>query len=302
MSQYEIEMMDLITERTGGKVKFTTYWANALIPDREAWTGMLAGVCDMLHWVASEDYQPLNQGIMSMPFIGWPSMEVGSEINMKLLEKYPEMLEEFKGAEIITIKMMPPNQLHMVKKAVKYPGHLKGMKIITMGALAEFVDSVGAAPLDIIPADYYTSLNAGLADGIFNHFPVVSVFGCLPLFNYHTIFGDGGVSMLPFGVVMNPDSWSKLTPDVQKIIKDTAYEIWYVKGFEIEYSEINKYTSQATEEGHQMTFLTLDEIKQWQDAAQPLQDEWIFELEAEGYPARDIFNDSRQMIAEYLAQ
>jgi TRAP-type C4-dicarboxylate transport system substrate-binding protein len=299
MSQYEVEMFNLIEERSGGKVKFTTYWASSLIPDEESWTAFLSGACDVLHWVASEDYQPLNWGIMNMPFIGWPSMEGGSEINLKLLDKYPQMMAEFKGAEIITTKMMPPVQIHTVNKAVITPADLKGMKIICTGLLAKVVNSVGGVPVEVQPGDMYTSLEAGLVEGNINHWPVVSVFGTLPLYNYHTNFGDGGIQMLPFGVVANANFWSKLTPDIQKIMKDTAHEIWYVKGFEIEYAEITKYTNQAKEWGHEIINLTPDQIKVWQDAAKPLQDGWIAELEAKGYPARDIFNDSKQMIAQY---
>jgi len=299
MSQYEVETMDLITERTGGKLTFTTYWTSSLVPDNESWPAMLSGVCDVLHWVSSEDYQRLNWAIMNMPFIGWPSMEAGAEIYGKLIDKYPELQAEFKGAELLTQKMMPPVQIHTVTKAIKYPDDMKGVKLMCTGAMATFVDSVGGAPVAVQVGDMYTSLDSGLIDGVINHFPVVSVFGTLPLYNYHTIFGDGGNQMLPFGMVMNPDTWSKLTPDTQKIVKDTAHEIWYVKGLEIEYGEIKKYMDEAVADGHEMIYLTPDEIKQWQDAAQPLQDKWIDELEAEGHPARAIFNDARQMIAEY---
>ena len=88
----------------------------------------------------------------------------------------------------------------------------------------------------------------------------------------------------------------------QKILKDSCHEYFVVKGLPIEYDEINKYTNQAIEEGHQITYLSLDEIKVWQEAAAPLQDEWLADLEAEGWPAREMFDEAQRLIAEYHAQ
>ena len=230
MSQYEQKMFDTIAQRCGGKVKFTTYWSSTLIPDTESWNGLLRGTCDILHWTASDKYQKLNWGIVTMPFIGWPSMEAGGKIYNDLLNKYPALKDEFKGAEVVTAKMMPPVQIHTTKKAVKTMADFKGMKIIADGPMAEFMKTLGASPSQIFPGDWYTSLNSGLVEGCVNHFPVIAVFGTLPLFKAHTIFGDGGMQMMGFGVVMNPDAWKKLTPDLQKIFKDTAQEIWFDEG------------------------------------------------------------------------
>ncbi|OGO22616.1 MAG: hypothetical protein A2144_14005 [Chloroflexi bacterium RBG_16_50_9] len=263
---------------------------------------MLAGVADVLHWVASEDYQRLNWGIMNMPFIGWTSMEMGSEINMKLIEKFPAMKDEFRGAEILTIKMMPPVQIHTIKKSITTPADLKGAKIICTGAMAKFVNSVGGAPADIMVGDMYTALNSGLAEGVVNHWPVVSVFGTLPLYKFHTNFGNGGIQMLPFGIVVNPNSWKKLPADIQKIMKDTAHEVWYVQGLQIEYGEIAKYTQQAKEMGHTITSLTPAEIKVWQDAAVPLHEGWLKDFEGAGKPAKTVYAEAKKLIAEYATK
>jgi TRAP-type C4-dicarboxylate transport system substrate-binding protein len=299
MCQDEQKCFDLITERSGGRVTFTCYWSSTLIPDDESWNGMLSGVCDLLHWVASEDYQRLNWGIMNMPFIGWPSMEVGAEINLKLIDKFPEMKEEFKGVGILGIRMMPPVQIHTIKKPVKVPEDLKGMKIICTGAMAKFVNLVGGVPCDIQPGDMYTALNSGLAEGNINHWPVVSVFGTLPLYNYHTNFGDGGIQMLPMGIVANPQSWAKIPADIQKIMIDTYQEICVTGGYAMDRGEIEKYTKEAEDAGHMITYLTPEEIKVWQDACTPLHNEWLNEFESEGKPAKAVYAEAKRLIAEY---
>jgi TRAP-type transport system periplasmic protein len=298
MSADEQKFFDLVTQKSGGRIKFTTYWASTLMPDKESWNGMLAGTADFLHWVASEDYQKLNWGIMNMPFIGWPSMEIGGEINMKLVEKFPAMKNEFKGAAVLGIRMMPAVQIHTVKKQVKTPDDLKGMKIICTGAMAKFVNSIGGVPTDVQVGDMYTALNSGLTDGNINHWPVVAVFGTLPLYKYHTNFGDGGIQMLPMGIVGNPKSWAKIPADIQKIMIDTYNEVCVVGGYKMDYGEIAKYTKQAQDTGHTIVNLTPAEIKVWQDACAPLQQQWLKDFSAFG-PANDIFNEAKNMIAQY---
>jgi TRAP-type C4-dicarboxylate transport system substrate-binding protein len=268
------------------------------MPEAESWTGLKTGVCDILHWAPSEDYQRLNWGLVNIPFMGFPSMEAGGEILVKLIDTFPEMKAEFEGAEIIGLRTMPPTQLHMVRKAVKYPGHLKGVKILATAAVAEFVESIGGVPVYTGIGEMYTSLDSGLVEAVHNHWPVVAVFGCLPLFQYHTNFGDGGISLLSMGAVANPDSWRKLPPDIQKMIKDAYYEYCLIGGYAMDYNEIAKYTAQAIEEGHQITNLGPEEIKVWQDEAMPLHDVWIAEMEDYG-PAREIYDEAKRLIAEY---
>jgi TRAP-type C4-dicarboxylate transport system substrate-binding protein len=100
------------------------------------------------------------------------------------------------------------------------------------------------------------------------------------------------------GAVANPNSWKKIPPDIQKMIKDAYYELCLIGGYKMDYNEIAKYTAQATEWGHTITTLTPEEIKVWQDAAVPLHDAWLADLEAHG-PAKEIYNEAKRLIAEY---
>jgi TRAP-type C4-dicarboxylate transport system substrate-binding protein len=142
-------------------------------------------------------------------------------------------------------------------------------------------------------------LNSGLAEGNINHWPVVSVFGTLPLYNYHTNFGAGGIQMLPMGIVANPQSWAKIPPDIQKIMIDTYYEVCLTGGYVMDNNEIAKYTKQALDWGHSIVNLTPDQIKVWQDACAPLQQEWLKEFEGAGKPAVEVFNEAKKLLAGY---
>jgi TRAP-type C4-dicarboxylate transport system substrate-binding protein len=300
MSMGEQKMFDQITEITGGKVVFTTYWASALVPDRESWPAFIDGhICDMIHWVPQEHYQRLEWGLYNMPFVGFPSMEATGEIADQLGEEFTEISAAYQGATILPIRAMPPVQLHTVTKQVVLPEDVAGMKLICTGAMARLIDSMGGAAQDVNVGEMYTSLESGLAEGAVNHWPVVSVFGTLPLYNYHTNFGPGGNQMITMSIAIHPETWAKLPADIQQLIYDKHVEIFVEEGYLLDYNEIAKYTADAEEWGHGIVDLTPEQIAVWQEAAAPMQEQWMDDLEAEGHPVRKVYERAKELIAEY---
>jgi TRAP-type C4-dicarboxylate transport system substrate-binding protein len=245
---------------------------------------------------------PLNYGIMALPFVGYSSMEVANKIYWELYNKFPAMREEWAGLRLLNCSAMPPVQIHMTKKVVKLPADLKGVKVASMGDISRIVNLVGGAPVEIANiGDLYMSLERGLVEGVINHFPVVQAFGCTPLVPYHTILGEGGISMSPHCFIMNPDSWNKLPSDIQKIFdeEDAWYQTEIVKS---DIGEIERAMNEGKKLNHTFTYLTPEEIKVWSDLGVSLHNEWIEKMEAKGKPARAIYEEAKRLIAQYTSK
>jgi len=293
-----------VEEASGGRLKITIYFGGSLLKSQEALRGVQTGVCDgALYVLSRDDGFPLND-VVDLPFLGWPSQKAMTDIYVKLLDKYPELLEEYGGLEITGPVMMPPQHLHLVNKAVEKPEDLKGEKIIASGIWAETIAACGGTPVDVQFADWYTALERGLADGMLNHIAVLGITGVLELQPYHTIFGDGGITMTPMMLLLNPDFLSSLPPDLEKLMResDSMYQdaFWPLDA----QSQANGWNN-AKEWGHTFVNLTPDEIKVWYDLVkQPIHDKWIAEMEAmgKGDLAKAIYEDTLQMIAESSSQ
>ncbi|HJX12972.1 MAG TPA: TRAP transporter substrate-binding protein DctP [Dehalococcoidales bacterium] len=296
LSKYHKQWGDMLEERSGGRVKVTEYWSESLLKTSEVYRGTQTGITDIGYYVVGTDpgLTELNR-FQRLPFLGLPSMEIGTEIYKQIWDKFPEVRAEFKEMKAFGQRMMPPYQLHTVKGVVRVPSDLKGKKIIARAEWATVMQNVGAAPLDQGPGDWYMTLERGLGEGHFVHFPAIMALKTLELLPYHTIFGDGGCGMAMDMWLMNEDTWNSLPPDVQQIINDL--EPWLKKTeIEQEYSYINMILDTARKMNHTFTNLTPEEIALWKDAAKVTHQDWINKNASRG--AQQIYDEVMRLEKE----
>ena len=290
---------DMVAEKTNNQVKINIYWGESLLKAAEFYRGVQTGQTDITYYVVGLDWglMPLNM-FSKLAFMGYPSMEVGTEIYQKIWEKFPEIRNEFQNVKVYGAEMSPPNHLHFTKTAVKVPEDIKGMKIIALGGtMAEEMAKMGAAPMDIKVGDLYMSLERGLAEGVSIHWPVIHGFGILKLVPYHTEF-PGGTNMSVDMLLFNKKSWDKLPADVQKVFLEL--EPWYTEQvIKMNTGYINMVKGMAKEMGHQIYQPTAEEMKLWRQAVQPVHEKWIADTEAKGLPARAVYEEAKRLIKEY---
>ena len=292
---------EMIEQKSGGKVKFVYYWSNTLLPAAETVKGVRVGTADVaLIWAGTQDYMPLSYNIMYQPFMGYPSMQAGAKIYEQLYNKFPALKEEFAGLKRLSSRLYPPVQIHTAKKAVKAPSDLKGMKIAAVGGgrIGMLMKAMGAAPVDIPVGEINLSLSTGVVEGWVEHFPAVMVFGAIPKLSYHTILGEGGISMGLQSLVMNPKTFDRLPSDVQKIVEEAA-AWWGEESMNVDNSEIERAVNAGKELKHTFTYLTPQEVQVWADNATELHQKWIAEMESKGKPAKAIYDEAKRLIKEY---
>ena len=286
-----------VNELAAGKVKITVHGGGTLLKGNEAYRGVQKGMVDAAHYVLdNRDGFYLNT-VMTLPFMGWPGQVETGQIYQQLMNKFPEIRKEWKGVMPYAYSMMPPTQIHNVKKVIKTPADMKGMKFHgAEAAVIRMIAEAGATAVQLDIADMYMSLDRGLIDGVINHFPVLFVFGVLKILDYHTILGDGGINMTPMGIVWNQDSWNKLPPDVQKIIMDA--QKYYQEPFYAGDLGFQKMTmGNAKKMGHSFTYLSSSEVKVWYDLVKkPIHDKWIAEAEAKGLPGKAVYNETLKIL------
>ena len=92
--------------------------------------------------------------------------------------------------------------------------------------------------------------------------------------------------------------WNSFPADIQDIFIDLAPFI-EEESIKWDIGIIETAKQFATELGHPIYSLTDAEHQQWRDAVQYYHDEWIAETEAEGLPAREVYEGAKKLIAEY---
>ncbi len=295
---------DRIEQNSGGRVKFIYYWAGTLVPIPEQVKGVKMGTADaaQLGPLSIASYMPLSYSVPYLPFMGLPSMTAGTKIWWELYDKFPAIKNEWADVKLLASRMMPPDQIHTTKKAVKMPADVKGMKLAISSALISKVITLeGGAATPIPPTDIAMSLSTNVVEGWINHFPVAMIFGTLPSFKHHLVVGANDYAGIDAGMdqlIINKDKWNKLPADVQKVFEEAS--AWYQEeAIRMDMSEIQKAVNVCKEAKHTITYLTPEELRMWHDAAVPVHQQWIADNEAKGKPAKAIYDEYKKLLQKY---
>ena len=141
-------------------------------------------------------------------------------ITRQLYQEFPELRAELENQGCCLRPENPPTWImHTSKKAVRVPADVKGMKASAGSYAAQFWLACGAAPVNMGPGDWYTSMEKGLIEGLSLHWAAMKVFGLIPLVKYDTSWGQGGISTATFGQMVSKHS-GPLSPNLQKFIMD----------------------------------------------------------------------------------
>ena len=290
-----------VEEKCEGKPILTVYHGAALLTGEDAFRGTQTGVCDVAYYVLDRQQGFLLNMVISLPFMGYPDQRTTGLIYGELLDEFPEMVEEWEGRDVkpVSWMVMPGTHLHNTVKEIKTPADLSGMSIHCAEAVnVEVVEALGGTAAELDIADMYMSLETGLLDGIFNHFPVLQIFGVIELPNYHTIFGEGINKNVMF-IIMNNNVFNDLPSDTQKIIEDSA-PVWHDMFLEADLG-FQGFTKGICEEaGHNFVYLTDGEIAAWSDMVKAtVHQDWIDECEAAGLPGQKVYDRALELIEKY---
>lgn len=294
-SQVIQEWAKIVEERSGGKVKFTFYFSSSLCKLEDTFRATQTGLADVGFWVigAVAGLTPLNEYI-SRPFLGFKDSPMVLQV-FREMQNTPELVAEFKGMKYMYGFPMPPYHIHTTKKEVRVPEDLRGMKILADANATDFPNALGAVSVVKGPADWYTSLQKGLVEGMINHWNVVRMFKLEELMKFHTQMGPAGINSLFLGWWMNEDTWKKLPPEAQKAIMDIQEE-FEQKSLNISLEQEITSMAAAREAGHPIIELTPQELKPWIAVAEKVNQKWVDDLEAKGKPAKAIYKKAQKVI------
>lgn len=219
-AEYLQRWTDELRETSGGRLNITIFPANTMGPVQNYYDYARTGVADITWYLtgATPGRFPLTE------LIQLPYMVGSSEIGTKTLND-PEVLKllepEYQGVKIFYLLTTQPGVLLTASKPVRKVDDMKGMRIrFASATIKSFISALGATPVGVPPSGIADALQKGTIDGCFTDYG-----------GAHTAFRLGGLVkystdiyayVSSFGVVMNPASYAKLPPELQKLIDDTT--------------------------------------------------------------------------------
>jgi TRAP-type transport system periplasmic protein len=219
-SVYLQNWVDELKKTSSGKLNITIFPANTMGPVQNYYDYARTGVADITWYLAgaTPGRFPLTE-IVQLPY-----MVGSSEIGTQTLND-PEMMKllepEYQGVKVLYLLTTQPGVLFNAKTPVRKVADMKGMRIrFASVTIKSFIAALGATPVGIPPSGIADALQKGTVDGVFTDYG-----------GAHTAFRLGGLVkysteiyayVSSFGVVMNPASYGKLPPELQKLIIDTT--------------------------------------------------------------------------------
>jgi TRAP-type C4-dicarboxylate transport system substrate-binding protein len=296
-----LEWMDVVKERTEGRVQIEGYFSESLLKSADTYRGVEEGLADIALYVIGANYVLQLNRVIDLPGTGIPGERAYMEIYQKLRDKYPELEEEYGNVFPLRMIGLPAEHIHTTAKfhLVRTPEDMAGIKTYANALWTEQLDTVGAAVMEVFPMDWYTSLDTNLIQGMVIHWNAVYDSGLTELFQYHAVVGASGTGAQVIGWIMNRDSFNQLPSDIQQIILDTALE-FNEPSLQDSINTGIEGRAYAESLGHEVVDLTPAEIQLWLDLAKPIHEKWIADTEAAGFDnAREIYDYMMGLVAEY---
>ena len=214
-------------------------------------------------------------------------LDVANEMN----EKLPALQKEWDRNNMVFLGATGVDTYHLFSRnPIATYADLKGRKISAPGSIGLWLKGSGAVPVDGSLASYYTDIQSGVSEGTISIATGILPSKIYEVAPYITTVNIGALYI--GGMAMNKDSYAKLPPEVQKIVKEVGKEYSKALGDTL----MQRYESALktmVEVGARqappvrVTSMSAGERDKWVKSMPNLAADWVKANASKG-PARDI--------------
>ncbi|OPY00520.1 MAG: C4-dicarboxylate-binding periplasmic protein precursor [Syntrophorhabdus sp. PtaB.Bin047] len=274
-----------VEKRTGGRVKVQTFPGGTLLPAKNIFDGVVAGMADIGNFAMS--YQPgrfpLSEAI-DLP-VGFRNARAASMALFDLIEKYQP--KEFAKVKLITVFTCPPADI-MTRIPVRSLKEIKGMELRTSGTGTDVLRRIGAIPIGMPQSEAPEAIQKGIVKGNVSSMEILKDFNFAAYLPYAA---EANLFVVSFAVVMNKDRWDSLPADVKKVIDGLSREQAEWTGAYVDDHVREALEWSKKKYGHQVIRLSDADQSEISRLTRPMIDDYVRKVTAQGLPGREIMKD-----------
>jgi TRAP-type C4-dicarboxylate transport system substrate-binding protein len=203
---------------------------------------------------------------------------------------------EFKGVELLGVWAASPSHVATRSRPVKTVDDFKGIKLRTAGDLAtRQLTYLGGVPILKSSAEAFEMLSTGAIDGSLMIPETVVSTNALGLLKHFTIV-PGGFAATAQAMVINPETWAKISPRDQQAIRAISGEK-LAQRFGDAYQKQNEQAFDAMRKAnYTVSELSGPALVQLKEKLKPSETDWIAAAKSKGVA------DPAAALAEYRAE
>ena len=279
-----------MNSRTDGKVKIALFEATLGAPT-DQWDMLKNNAIQIAY--LGEAYNTGRMPISSMLNLPFEVPDMASTV--RVCEEWAkagylkEVTDNFKLLGITPVDLM---QFFFRNKKVMTQADLKGLKIRTVSALhGRIVTTLGAAGVSMPGGEMYMGLQTGIIDGIITG---IGGFNDRKLYETCKYGMEYQIAAGIFVLAMNKETWEGLPSELQNLMIEVGRE---VSAADVK-RKVDMEKGQwdiARKAGVTIYTISPEEKARWKKAVSDVDDKYIAEIIARGYPAREAVNFMRKV-------
>lgn len=290
-----------IEDESGGRIRIEIYSSMALGgKPSELYDQAREGVVDMVYTLVG--YTPgrfPRVEVLELPFM-MTDAEATSRAYWDLHES--DMKEtDFRDVHILATWVHGPGLLHVKGEGIRRLEDMQGKKLRgPTRIINDMLDQLGATPVGMPVPAVPEALAKGVIDGAVVPWEVTTALKIAELTETHTDFaGDHALYTAAFVLAMNKARYESLPQDLKAIIDANSGS-----GVSAMFGRIQQAADaegRAVAEARGNLLVTLDEAEtaRWKEAARPVIDNWLADMEGKGIDGRALYDKARALIEKY---
>lgn len=247
-----------IGEKSGGEMELEVFPAGQLGPPPRQFDIVTSGGADIaifLHSLTPGRF-PMTE-LAGLPLTSPSEGNTSAVTSRRLTELAPEYLaDEHAGTRILWLAVTPPLKINLAKADPSDLSNIEGLRIrYASSTWQKIVESLGAAPVPVPPAESGDAMAKGVVDGATFPFEATKAFDLAPVTSYSL---EPGLASATFAVVMSNAAYERLSPELQAIIDETTgpdRAAWFGSLWDKDEAEGRQYMVDAG-----VNIVTLDQV------------------------------------------
>lgn len=291
--------MDMVSERTKGRVTFQAFWGASLASGPAHIDLLEKGMVEVI--LGCRIYTPGKFPLGAFEYIfpfGPTDSYMVSQAKRQLYEEIPGFRQELAKANALLISNFATLPYDICSKTpVSKIEEFKGKKIGLIGRyFGRWVKPTGAVPVVAPMHERYTLLQTGVTDMDFHpvtHMNAFKVQEVAP--NYIAVNSMIGC---PWDLMISQKTFTGLPQDVQKILIDTGKEAEVVLAKDLLAKYREKILASWKAEGVKFSTFPEAERAKWAGLIEDIPAEWAAEVAAMGLPGWEIVKRFQEITAK----
>jgi len=283
------KLAELVDSKSGGEFTLNISYGG-LSKNRENLDGISVGAFEMAQFCAGyhRDKNP-TLTVLELPFLGVQNLEQEVAVS-KAVYSHPAVVADLARWDAKLLMPSPMPQYNIVGSGDPRTklSDFEGMRVRATGGLGKAFASVGAVPTSMTASEVYSAMETGVVDTVAFAQHAHLAFRTIDLATWWTENLNPGTVNCP--VVVNTVAYEGLSDEHRAIFDESVDEAldFYVQNYQN--NVIGKWNEVLAEKNVTKVTIPQSEIDAFRDATASISDEWIGEMEAQGYPGRELYD------------